>query len=486
MRVRDDRLRSGRLLGWFDPEDRQRSCALMLLVCGIDDIEPLTRIEQACRRILEAREQAGFEWHEVGDVGQLASVDPMLAPSRVSRIEAAELAMLSIEELEELLAPALARLAAGEIQLFPAAGGAVGSPAEGIQFVGRDREIRDAISDLAAGRSVEILAPRRSGKSSLMRRLQESLPDDWRGVFVNLEKEYTPEDLAARFWTLATGEPYRAALRRAEEGWGDLTAAAVERLTAGSEVLVLLLDELVFFLQNQAPGEDEGSRAALEILGALGSILESPRVRLVTASSLPLEEYLYESLGLPRDRLPEFFRSLEALRLPPLDFRAPELELRRVLLGTGLVPEANDLEWLNQNVGLALPYSALRFLDFLASHLRARGPAGEEDLERLLEEFLDATDAFDEFESNLRRRGQQTGGLRALRACLDCIAMAEADAAVPRTDVEKCLEGTERPAHLFAWLLDTFPVVEREDGTGVALASRLFRRWWRRQLDEEV
>ncbi len=484
MRIRDDRLRSGRLLGWFDPEDRQRGCALMLLVRGMDDIEPLTRIERACRRILEVGEKPGFEWHEVGDVGQLASVDPLLAPSRVSRIEAAELAMLSIEELEELLEPALARLASGETQLFPAAGGAVGSPAEGIQFLGRDREIGDAISSLAAGHALEILAPRRSGKSSVMRRLQESLPGDWLGVFVNLEKEYTPEDLAARFWRLATHEPYRAAQRRAEEGWADLMAAAVERLSAGSEVLVLLLDELVSFLQNQAPEEDEGSRAALAILGALGRTCKSPRVRLVTASSLPLAEYLHESLGLPRDRLPELFRSLEALRLPPLDFRAPELELRRVLLGTGLVPEASDLEWLNENVGLALPYPALRFLDFLASHLRARGPADEEDLERLLEEFLETTDAFVEFESNLRRRGQQTGSLRALRACLDCLAMATPGAAIRRVEVEKCLEGTERPQHLFAWLLETFPVVEHEDGNGVALASRLFRHWWRRQLDE--
>ncbi len=358
MRIRDERLRSGRLLGWFDPEDRQRSSALMLLVRGIDDIEPLTRIERACGRALEAGEQGGFDWHH-GDLGELASVDPMLAPSRVSRIEVAELAMLSTEEVEELLGPALTRLSSGEIQLFPAAGGAVGSPAEGIQFFGRDREVRDAVTRLKTGQSLEILAPRRSGKSSLMRRLHESLPEDWQGVFVNMEKEYTPEDLAARFWGLATGEPYRAGQRRAEEGWEKLTATAVGRLTAGSEVLVLLLDELVSFLQDQAPGEEGGSSAALTVLGALGRICDNPRVRLVTASSLPLAEYLHESLGLPRDRLPSFFRSLEALRLQPLDFPAPELELRRVLLGTGLVPEADDLEWLNENVGLALPYPTL-------------------------------------------------------------------------------------------------------------------------------
>ncbi len=483
MRVRDERLRSGRLVAWFDPGDRRRNGSLLFLARGADDIEPLTRIAKACQHALEAQGRTDLDWHAVADVGQLASVDPALDPSRVARIEAAELAMLSVDELEGLLGPALSRLTSGEVQLFPAAGGAVGSPAEGIQFLGRDREIGRALDRLAAGHSLEILAPRRSGKSSLLRRLNKSLPKGWRGIFVNLEKEFTPEDLAARLWVLAAGEPYRAAQRRADQGWEALLGTAVERLAVGSEQLVLLLDELVFFLQNQTPGEEEGALAALAILGALDRACDDPRVRLVTANSLPLGEYLHEMLGLRRGQLPQLFRSLEAFRLPPLDPHAPDRELRRVLLGTGLVPEANEVDWLNENVDLALPYPALRFLDFLASHLRSRGPAEEEELERLLEGFLRRTDAFAEFDSNLRpRRLKQAGALRALRSCLDLLAEAKAGAAVPRGEIESCLQDVERPGELFAWLLESFPVVEREGG--VALASRLFRRWWRRQLEE--
>jgi hypothetical protein len=152
-----------------------------------------------------------------------------------------------------------------------------------------------------------------------------------------------------------------------------------------------------------------------------------------------------------------------------------------VLLGTGLVPQTSDLDWLNQHVDLALPYPALRFLDFMASHLRNRGPVDVAGMTRLLEEFLDATDSFKEFDSNLRRRGLQVpGGVRALRSCLDRLAMADPGAEIPRAEIDECLKGTRRPEELFAWLLETFPVVER--GDGVSLDSRLFRRWWRRQL----
>ncbi len=481
MRVRDERLRSGRLLAWFDSQDRRRNAALLFLARGADDIEPLTRIEEAYQRIVETGDIGGVERHVVADAGQLASVDSALSPSQVSRIEAAELAMLSVKDLRTLLEPALIRLASGERQLFPAAGGAVGSPAEGIQFLGRAQEIREALARLAAGNHLEILAPRRSGKSSFMRRLAEELPEGWHGIFVNLEKEFTPEDFAARLWVEAAGGPYREAQRQAEKGWEALLAEAVRRLGEGPEVLVLLLDELVFFLQNQSSAEAEVSRVALAILGSLEVALEGSPIRIVTASSLPLGEYLHEMLGLPRSRLPRLFRSLNPIRLPRLDFHAPDLELRRVLLGTGLVPEGSDVEWLNENVDLALPYPALRFLDFLASHLRVRGSADEAKLDRLLEQFLDATDAFDEFESNLRRRGgQHTGGLRALRSCLDCLAAAEPRAVVSHEEVRRCLETAARPGELLAWLVETFPVDEGPEG--VALASVLFRRWWRRQL----
>lgn len=481
MRIRDERLRSGRLLGRFDHTERRRSSALLFLARGVDDIDPLTRIEQACDKVVEAKGQEGFEWHSVADLGQLASVDPSLDPSRVTRIEAVELAMLSAEDLENLLEPALQRLAASEAQLFPAAGAAVGSIAEGIQFLGRDQEIRHAVDLLQVGHSLEILAPRRSGKTSFLRRLEGSLPESWKVVFVNLEKEFTLEDLAARFWVRATGEPYRSAQKRAERGWEQLLAASLERLVSGTAVLVLLLDELVSFFQNQAPDEEERTRAALVVLKTLHRACEAAPLRFVLANSLSLAEFLHEVLGLPKIRLPKLFQSLQAIRIRTLDLQVPRLELRRVLLGTGLVPDTGDLGWLHEHVDLTLPYPALRFLDFMTAHLRTRGPVDVTGMQRLLEEFLDTTDAFKEFESNLRRRGlQEPGGLRALRFCLDRLAIAEPGAEISRAEIDEYLKGTRWPEELFAWLLESFPVVEREDG--VSLASRLFRHWWRRQL----
>ena len=47
-----------------------------------------------------------------------------------------------------------------------------------------------------------------------------------------------------------------------------------------------------------------------------------------------------------------------------------------MLLGTGLVVELEEFNWLVKNADLASPYPALRFLDQLASRARSSGTSG--------------------------------------------------------------------------------------------------------------
>src|SRR5262245_55010275 len=141
MRLRDETLRTGNLLAWFDPADRSTNRGLLFLVAGAADIEPLRDIETACRRLTDRHALSGFEWHAVPDQGQLALADPLLNSSQIFRLEVCELAVLNQEELDDLLEQPLQRMAAGQVELFPSAGGAVGAPAEGIQLLGRTKEI---------------------------------------------------------------------------------------------------------------------------------------------------------------------------------------------------------------------------------------------------------------------------------------------------------------------------------------------------------
>ena len=490
MRPRNQALRTGNLLTYFEPTERARNRSLLFLVSGTADIQPLTALETVCRDHIERSALEGFEWNPLPDQGQLAEVDPLLDASRLARLEVAELAGLEPEDLERLLGPALDRLACGEAELFPAAGGAVGAPAEGIQFLGRETELADLARRIRSGEDLLLLAPRRSGKTSLLRRLEKALAEDHAPVYVNLERDLSPADTAARCWVLATGERYRPAQRRVEEqGWEPVLVDSLRSMAESRSLpLVVLLDELVFFFQNLRKGTDEDrhQKAVLAFLETLAAVLAEVKARLAVAGSLDFLEYLQESAGLDLRRIPPLFRGLHPYPLPPLALDSPSLEMRRVLLGTGIVPEPGDLDWLVDNVDLGVPYPALRFLDQLASRLRSEGRLGRSDMEMLLDQFLDETDAFDEFEEHLARKSAYVpGSRRAASEALDLIAERPAEEGVLERWIKEQLERgvPGQGDRLFNWLLETFPL-RRQEGDRVVFASRLFRRWWRRQLAE--
>jgi AAA ATPase domain len=488
MRLRNETLTTGRLLAHFDAGDRSHNQSLLFLVVGASDIESLTRIEEASRASISQAGLSGFEWHAVPDQGQLTSIEPNLTPSRLARLEVAELADLTSAELQELLGPALARMAAGRPELFPSAGGAVGAPAEGIQLLGREREISELARLLAGGANILLVAPRRSGKTSVLRRLEKELNAQWQTAYLDLERDLSAADMAARLWVLAAKEPIRAAQQRAHADWQSLFSAALRRLR-GSETprkVVLLLDELVYFLENLVPAggrRGQGRERVLAFLQSLSNLCMPADIQVVVAGSLELGEYLRDAVDIREHELPPLFRSLVTFPLPLPSFSSARLEMRRVLLGTGLVVTREELDWLTENADLASPFAALRFLDRLATRARTAGIAGPSALEAALESFLDATEAFEGLAQRLQSKSRELPGARAaLEEALDLLARTPGGTGLELERFREPLSRT-RPAEtdqLLAWLLETFPL--RREGDRVLFASGLFRRWWRRQL----
>jgi hypothetical protein len=491
MRWRDETLPTGRLLAHFAPDDRSRNRSLLFLVTGAADIEPLTRIEEVCQAAISELGLTEFEWHAVPDQGLLTSIDPNLAPAKVTRLEVAELGELTVEELDELLRPVLPRIALGEPELFPSAGGAVGAPAEGIQLLGRERELAEIARRVDAGQSILLVAPRRSGKTSVLRCLENQLRDRYRTAYLDLERFLSPEDLASRLWVLASGERVRVAQQRAASAWRPLFSDALRLLAGGdpSRPLLLLLDELVFFLRNLVPAEKKSGdrrQPVLDFLKDLSDLCLDAGARVVIAGSLELTEYLEHELGLELDDLPTMLRTLVHFPLPPPTFKSGRLEMRRVLLGTGLVVGSAELDWLVENADLASPFAALRFLDQLAARARVGEVSGIRELEAELDSFLSKTEAFQDSVQRLEDKARRLPGAKAaLEEALDRLAGAHEESGLSAEAFREPLSRS-RPAEadrLLTWLIENFPIRREEDQ--IAFASRLFHRWWRRQLADD-
>jgi hypothetical protein len=471
MRRRNTELRTGSLVAWFDERERSRNASILFLVTGAGDIDTLAAIERACRK----EGPPALEFHVVADQIDLGVVDPRLNPETMLRIEAAELAGLAEDELREVLAPALRQLAQGARPAFPDAALAVGGVAEGVQFLNRDEDLaslrRLVLED---GRSTLLVAPRRTGKTSLLRRFKEQLGDSARVEMLDLERYNSLKTAAAGIWAAVFHAKPADARREVEQhDWKDAIGHAVRELAQSGKPGVLILDELVWFF------EDLASRAeAVEFLAVLGAAAVESKVRVLTASSRDLSDYAHAELGKGPEDLPAPFGDPARHVLRPPPDHVLRIELRRVLIGTGLVLEAGDLDWLTSNVDLAMPHPAMRFLSQLASHLRAKSPLDVGGLAVELTNFLRTTDVFNEIQSHIqdKQRRERGVGERVTKAL--CTIVLAPSPGAPEADVIAELGGAdeEKGKALLAWLLDTLPV--RHEGDRVAPASRLFRRWW--------
>lgn len=136
----------------------------------------------------------------------------------------------------------------------------VGNWVSGDKFWGRQAELQSFIEQLDEGANILLTAPRRTGKTSLMREVARLLADRGRdlAIYVDLERSHTPEDAMVEL-SLAT-RPHRGA-------WDKVRAAFHELLASVDE---LTLDVLTLKLRDAVAGDwsSKGDR----ILAALAEL----------------------------------------------------------------------------------------------------------------------------------------------------------------------------------------------------------------------
>jgi hypothetical protein len=470
MRLRREGLKTGQLLACFPPDRQDRNSSILFLVEGAEDIGPLQAIEES----LQGQLDDSFQWHTVANHLDLSAVDPRLDPERLMRLEAAEFRGLSRDTLGELLAPAVVRMKQGEKPRFPSASRIEGSVALGEDFLGREQELRELKERIQQCRHTLLVAPRRSGKTTLLYRLQAELDGVVRVELFDAQQRGSAQSFTAALWARATGQAFTAALKDVRGGsWQDFVLQALRQLAGeGSRPLALAFDELSMFLE-QVKTASEGT----ELLAALDAAVTQVQATVLVAGSIDLRRLVKER---PELKLPGLFSALETCFLPPLAEGRLDLYLRRVLLGTGLVPEPGDLDWMARNVDLGMPYPALQFLSHLASAAREQS-LDAEVLESELRAYLQTTQAFRETESHLNRLAEEAPE-RAERVERVLERLTHREGPMPVADV-KALLATDAEAQDgdFAWLVEHLPL--RVNGDQVKLASRLFRRYWLARME---
>ncbi|ADO75929.1 ATP-binding protein [Stigmatella aurantiaca] len=462
MRLRHEGLKTGRLLTCFPDANGLRNASLLFLVEGVSDITPLQRLDDALRPEMDA----SLRWSAAASTLDLARVDPRLDPGKVTRLEAGEFRDLVPEDIRAVLSPGLVQLRRGEAARFPSATRMEGSVVTGPDFLERAAELAALQEHVERRQHTVVLAPRRAGKTSLLYRLAEVLDERFRVELFDVEEHRTPEGFTAALLSRASGKSHTSALRETrEQGWEAALPAAIRALAGDRKRrLVLILDELVFFLEHLKKRD-----FAKAFLTALDAAVEQAKATVIIAGSANLMHFARNTLRLT---LPGLFGALTPVSLSPLPAHTLEIQLRRVLLGTGLVLESGDMAWFHENFDLAMPYPALRFLSHLASAARER-KLGPEALDAELTAYLRTPAVFAELKSQLNHLAEEDAA-QAERV-EDVVGRLARVSSLKLDDVKAKLGGA-KGASTFEWLVTHFPV--HLEGQNLMLASRLFRRYW--------
>lgn len=477
MRLRDETLKTGSLLACFPPDDREGNSSLLFLVRGAEDVEVL----ELLLSLKDPNEGGPFSWHTIADTAALGDVDPLFRASNMLQFEVQEFAGLSREAVKALLSPLFLQMEGGHKPSFPVASEVVGSIAKGIHFLNREKELEQLATYLREPETAVLLvAPRRSGKSSLLYRLMDTRQEEYQFHYMDLEDSIRSESVAAKLRSHVFEESFRKALGYIKQySWESALSESLKTFQAKkpNSPSVLMLDELVYFLQELSK---QGQESVIVFLKHLGQACQESGTRLVISGSIDLVHYITEELSLPISELPAPFDTMKRFVLGPMDSNELETELRRLLFGLGLVLEDGDIEWVLEYLDLALPFPTMKFLDELSATMRQeREPFTEERFRQCLDDFVEETDAFAELEKQLEMQLTQSyeSSSRIEKALDRLIRKEPMKEGILRHELLQLLADSAGGGEIrLQEMMDTFPLLEKEER--VFCTSRLFRHWW--------
>lgn len=385
-----------------------------------------------------------------------------------------------------LLRLALRNAAAGRSTLFPEpyTGGVVTEA----DLVDREAELDKLWADLRQGSNIVLTAPRRFGKTSLMRAVQSALPAGWRGAFVDLESVSSLVELIARVDValsspaavgpspnndeLDVAERVQQTMERIRQDETEGRAAALRLAAGDGRPFALLLDEATYMLENVGTREAGACLGFLEELSRTGDSL-----RMVLAASTDLRAWLSVhrmSLALPR---------AVDWALPPFSEDAARTLVLALFARAGRRP---GRPFVDAVLSLATPPIPF-FLQVLAFEIQAElrrrdRPLTADTVHHVYRHRVVGPDCrrwFDAFDWHLSRYYTGEEG-RAARVVLGELARREAGIPIDQARSVLALHGI-RCGDLDGLLRRlAFDVYVSVDGDHVRMENRMLRDYWRR------
>jgi len=300
----------------------------------------------------------------------------------------------------------------------------IGPPAEGDKYLRRPEINKLFWHAIANGEHILFTAPRRVGKSSVMKDLVQRAPDGVIAIYQNVESDKRSDEFYKRIWTLILNHLNRVdawktrlstwvssrrigeisiegtvKIENSELSFKQELLELVEEIGKGSDKVVLLLDEFPDVVNNVR--KFEGDDSAIELLHVMRAIRHEAKFKnfsIVLAGSIGLEHVIssVDRIKLINDlrRLP-----IEALLESEVD------ELLNLILETATIQlDAGARGHLKRKVGYWLPFFFQLMIvkcNDIAYGLE-QAVVGQQIIDQAFEAVLSENEHFSDWESRLR------------------------------------------------------------------------------------
>lgn len=275
----------------------------------------------------------------------------------------------------------------------------VGNWVQGDRFWNRTDELQEFTLRLREGANISLIAPRRVGKTSLMRECARQLAEEFHCVNVDLQASSRPADffaeLVRRTEPLA---PFQARVREIfgrlsdkvesvqiaelsltvrdalESRWIDRADRLIEALVGLDRRVILFLDEVPIFVHRLlcAGGRDICEKGEVEAEAFLSwlrrtALAHPQRLQVVLTGSIGLEPLLR------RVGMSGAMNAYYPFEIRPWDKATACACLRALARNYDVYFATHADEQAISRLGVAIPHHVQLFFDYLLDHVRQRG-----------------------------------------------------------------------------------------------------------------
>lgn len=503
MKGYDRNQRTGHLLIFTSKKNPRDNFSLFFPVGGLEEFDSLLKINegfQKCFHALGMEEEYFFNEQSADDINKIAEIVPEIEEKRMVRFDVSQFIDEHSNFIDGFANTILERLASRAEPIFPAI--RAGAIATGANFWDREKEFVSMWKKISNGKNLLLRSPRRYGKSSLLKFIQQNPPDDWTICYVDVQGGKSAEDfielildglirskecnvclpqyrLSQELWKLneaAKIEIKRQERRKIKADWKAYGHALFESMNSNGKKMLLILDEFSYLIE--------------DIIGIDGGETVRGLTAWFYAERQAMKNLLFILSG--SEHLPSFLEKydidgniddLESVPLALFDVPAAKAFIFLLFAKEGISVRLPEITKILALMGEPIPYFLQIFVDLLCTTCRQKGEILSEDIDLIYYQQLLGPDSKRHFESvelQIERydRYQKRGRLGAEKILNELANKEKVDRQELINVWSEKTGSVDKFDTILNLMKDDFYIFE-ENGK-VSFASRLIKEWWAR------